>query len=130
MPRLANSFFIAGILSRGGNFRRYFNSSNKVFTAPSRAMYHSPLASAPEGLAIVLECSRVCLSWAQIWAQTQVGEKFEAGNLLKGMVGRDGIEPPTPGFSVLDLHRRHRSPSQLLAISKAHRRRSAMLRPI
>jgi len=28
--------------------------------------------------------------------------------LQKIMVGRDGIEPPTPGFSVLNLHRRHR----------------------
>src|SRR5215510_7423206 len=111
MPRLANSFFIAGILSRGGNFRRYFNSSNKVFTAPSTAMHHSPLASAPKRLAIVLECSRVCLSWAQIWAQTQVGEKFEAGNLLKGMVGRDGIEPPTPGFSVDARSLEHTPPS-------------------
>ncbi len=43
----------------------------------------------------------VCPSWAQIWAQTQLRENFEAGNLLKRMVGRDGIEPPTPGFSVL-----------------------------
>src|SRR5215471_19918001 len=48
-----------------------------------------------------LECAGVCLSWAQIWAQTQFRENFEAGNLLKNMVGRDGIEPPTPGFSVL-----------------------------
>jgi len=46
------------------------------------------------------------------------------------VVGRDGIDPPTPGFSVLNLNRRHRSPSQLLAISKAHGRSSAMLRPI
>jgi hypothetical protein len=43
----------------------------------------------------------------------------------KIMVGRDGIEPPTPGFSVLDLNRRHLSPSQLVAISKAHGRSSA-----
>jgi len=49
----------------------------------------------------VLECSRVCPRWAQIWAQTQSGKNFEASNLLKRMVGRDGIEPPTPGFSVL-----------------------------
>ena len=26
---------------------------------------------------------------------------FGVGNLLETMVGRDGIEPPTPGFSVL-----------------------------
>ena len=48
-----------------------------------------------------LECAGVCLSWAQIWAQTQFRENFEASNLVKRMVGRDGIEPPTPGFSVL-----------------------------
>jgi len=49
-------------------------------------------------------CARVIPSvpeWAQIWAQIQFRENFEAGNCLKRMVGRDGIEPPTPGFSVL-----------------------------
>jgi len=30
-----------------------------------------------------------------------VGEKSVTGNYLKRVVGRDGIEPPTPGFSVL-----------------------------
>jgi hypothetical protein len=35
------------------------------------------------------------------------------------MVGRDGIEPPTPGFSNLNLNRRHRSSSQLIR-SKSH----------
>jgi hypothetical protein len=49
------------------------------------------------------------------------------GNLLKVVVGRDGIEPPTPGFSVLDLNRRHLSPSQQVTKSKAHGRRRAML---
>jgi hypothetical protein len=29
-------------------------------------------------------------------------EKSVIGNYLKKVVGRDGIEPPTPGFSVLD----------------------------
>ena len=48
-----------------------------------------------------LECAGVCPRWAQIWAQTQPRENFGVGNLLKKMVGRDGIEPPTPGFSVL-----------------------------
>ena len=46
------------------------------------------------------------------------------------VVGRDGIEPPTPGFSVLNLNRRNHSPSQLVAISKAYDRSCAMLRPI
>src|SRR5215510_9144198 len=48
-----------------------------------------------------LECAGVCPRWAQIWAHTQSRQKFEAGNLLETMVGRDRIEPPTPGFSVL-----------------------------
>jgi hypothetical protein len=48
-----------------------------------------------------LECAGVCLSWAQIWAQSQIRKFLMTGNLLKRMVGRDGIEPPTPGFSVL-----------------------------
>src|SRR5215467_223732 len=77
-----------------------------------------------------LECAGVCPRWAQIWAQTQTGENSEAGKVLKGMVGRDGIEPPTPGFSVLNLDRWHRSPSQLVAISKTHGRGSTMLRLI
>ncbi len=38
--------------------------------------------------------------------------------IRREMVGRDGIEPPTPGFSVLNLNRRHLSPSQLVATSK------------
>src|SRR5215469_11725393 len=46
-------------------------------------------------------CAGVCLSWAQIWAQTQPREDFGVDNVLETMVGRDGIEPPTPGFSVL-----------------------------
>jgi len=56
--------------------------------------------------------------------------------MRRTMVGRDGIEPPTPGFSgfsgfsVLNLNRRHRSPSQLVAISKAHHCSRAMLRPM
>src|SRR5437667_163608 len=32
---------------------------------------------------------------------TQIGTNSVTGNLLKRVVGRDGIEPPTPGFSVL-----------------------------
>jgi integrase len=48
----------------------------------------------------------------------------------KNMVGRDGIEPPTPGFSVLAFKWSHHSPSQLVTISKAHGRRNAMLQPI
>src|SRR6516162_3899268 len=43
-----------------------------------------------------LECAGVCPRWAQ----TQPRENFGVGNLLETMVGRDGIEPPTPGFSV------------------------------
>src|SRR5215467_13107296 len=46
-----------------------------------------------------LECAGVCPRWAQIWAQTQAREDFKVDNLLETMVGRDGIEPPTPGFS-------------------------------
>src|SRR5262252_4404299 len=44
-------------------------------------------------------CAGVCPRWAQIWAQTQAREDFKVDNLLETMVGRDGIEPPTPGFS-------------------------------
>ena len=58
-----------------------------------------------------LECAGVCLSWAQIWTQTEFRENFEAGNLLKIMVGRDGIEPPTPGFSVDARSPEHTPPS-------------------
>jgi hypothetical protein len=32
-------------------------------------------------------------------SQTHFGGKFLMGNCLKSMVGWDGIEPPTPGFS-------------------------------
>src|SRR5215831_8148774 len=48
-----------------------------------------------------LECAGVCPRWTQIWAQTQPRENFGGDNLLETVVGRDGIEPPTPGFSVL-----------------------------
>ena len=30
-----------------------------------------------------LECAEVCLSWAQIWAQTDFEENLEVGNCLK-----------------------------------------------
>jgi len=50
--------------------------------------------------------------------------------ISREMVGRGGIGPPTLGFSVLNLNRRHRSPSQLVAIWKVRGRCSAMLRPI
>jgi len=46
------------------------------------------------------------------------------------MAGSTGLEPATSGLTVLNLNRRHLSPSQLVAISKAHGRSSAMLRPI
>ena len=45
-----------------------------------------------------LECARVRHKSGH---KLNRGEKFGVGDLLKGMVGRDGIEPPTPGFSVL-----------------------------
>jgi hypothetical protein len=47
--------------------------------------------------------------------------------IQKIKVGRDGIEPPTPGFSALDFNRPHRSPSQQVAKSKVHGRRGAMV---
>ncbi len=53
--------------------------------------------SAPEQVKRALECSRVCPSWAHIWAQTQSRENSGAGNCLKIVVDRDGIEPPTLG---------------------------------
>src|SRR5262249_44370786 len=62
-----------------------------------------------------LECAGVCPRWAQIWAQTQPRENFGVRNLLETMVGRDGIEPPTPGFSVLVVDRLHRLAFQRLA---------------
>ena len=49
-----------------------------------------------------VEYAGVCPSWAQIWAQIHWGEILTTRNCLKLVVGRDGIEPPTPGFSVLD----------------------------
>ena len=38
-----------------------------------------------------------------LWAHTHVREILVLGNRLKRMVGWDGIEPPTPGFSDLGL---------------------------
>jgi len=52
-------------------------------------------------------------------AQTEFRENLEVGNLLKIMVGRDGIEPPTPGFSVRPEAHRHRSPSDPIAATSA-----------
>jgi hypothetical protein len=46
------------------------------------------------------------------------------------MVGRDGIEPPTPGFSVLSVDRRLSLPFQRLAHSSPHADRRDTLRPI
>jgi len=40
------------------------------------------------------------------------------------------LEPASSGFSVLNLDRRYRSPSQLVAISKVLGRSSGMLPPI
>jgi hypothetical protein len=76
------------------------------------------------------ECAGVCLSWAQFWAQTQTRENFEAGKYLKKVVGRDGIEPPTPGFSVLAADRPRRSFFQRVPRSTARTPRRALLRPI
>jgi len=36
-----------------------------------------------------------------LWAQTQFCRELAVRNYLEKLVGRDGIEPPTPGFSVL-----------------------------
>jgi len=72
--------------------------------------------------------------WGKSAGRRELTLKWRCPEVLyrtqKIMVGRDGIEPPTPGFSVLDLNRRHLSPSQLVAISKAHGRSSALLRLI
>jgi len=46
------------------------------------------------------------------------------------MVGRDGIEPPTPGFSVLAVIRPPRPSSQRFALSRVRRRRRAKLRSV
>src|SRR5262245_59809787 len=51
-------------------------------------------------------------------------------SLVQDVVGAKWAQLTTPGFSVLNLNRRHLSPSQLVAISRAHDRRRAMLRPI
>src|SRR5215469_6255650 len=72
--------------------------SSQPLASPGRLCH----ASTPTRKRVrALECAGVCLSWAQIWAHTQARENFGVGNLLETMVGRDGIEPPTPGFSVL-----------------------------
>src|SRR5262249_3563222 len=70
--------------------RRMRLTGSSAVTLETLVVYSRPRA---------LGCSQVCPSWAQIWAQTQSRENFEAGNLLILVVGRDGIEPPTPGFS-------------------------------
>src|SRR5215813_15362387 len=51
-------------------------------------------------------------------------------SLVQDVVGAKWAQLTTPGFSVLNLNRRHLSRSQLVAISRAHDRRRAMLRPI
>src|SRR5215475_1918633 len=72
--------------------------SHQPLTSPGR-LCHASTSTLTHVRA--LECAGVCPRWAQIWAQTQPRENFGVGNVLKTMVGRDGIEPPTPGFSVL-----------------------------
>jgi len=44
--------------------------------------------------------------WAQLGRNRRFGQESLRGKSLKKMVGRDGIEPPTPGFSGLDQDRR------------------------
>jgi len=55
----------------------------------------------------------------------QVCEEIEAG-----MVGWDGIEPPTPGFSVLGVDRLHRPHFQRLTPSWGRGDRCGKLRPV
>jgi hypothetical protein len=54
-----------------------------------------------------------------------VGEGMETR-----MVGWDGIEPPTPGFSVLGVDRLHRPHFQRLAPSRGRADRCETLRPV
>lgn len=46
------------------------------------------------------------LCWSQSWSQTHFRENIVMGNGVKEMVGWDGSEPPTPGFSDLGHHSR------------------------
>jgi hypothetical protein len=46
------------------------------------------------------ECARVIPRWARNGDARDLGTNQPARNYLEGMVDRDGIEPPTPGFSV------------------------------
>jgi Phage integrase family len=53
-----------------------------------------------------------------------------SGKDLKKLVGRDGTEPPTPGFSVLATNHPHRLPSQRLDLSSASSPGRAKWRPV
>jgi hypothetical protein len=52
-------------------------------------------------------------------------EEMMIGNFLEGMVGRDGIEPPTPEFSGLVVECHHHPHFQHLAFACARRDRSS-----
>ncbi len=47
------------------------------------------------------ECVEVRPRWARNGHARDLGANLPMRKYLEGMVGRDGIEPPTPGFSVL-----------------------------
>ncbi len=57
-----------------------------------------PVKEASEVRPNALECARVGHTLVTI---DHLVEDSVTGNYLKELVGRDGIEPPTPGFSVL-----------------------------
>ena len=48
------------------------------------------------------------LRWSHFGHKWSAARIFVDGNYLKKLVGRDGIEPPTPGFSVLSPEIRKR----------------------
>jgi len=60
-----------------------------------------------------LKCAGACPSWTQ----TQTGKNSVTVKWVKEMVGRGGIEPPTPGFSGLIVVRLHHPHFQRLAFS-------------
>jgi hypothetical protein len=76
----------------------------------------------------------VPLRTGKVTAQASLGERrmrelgaAELGEMMrKEMVGRDGIEPPTPGFSVLLKDRRYRPHSRAFDVARFSCRCRAM----
>src|SRR5262245_18532335 len=96
---------------------------------PEQHAIRTPSSEEPPSSENAPECAGVCRHRARTGHDSAPAKILATCNYLEAMVGRYGIEPPTP-VSVLVLDHRYRQHLHSLMCSTTNRRRGSEWRPI